>query len=145
MQSEAQRTRATKLAPNTIEQSTPVASVASRTLSTWLAVDAALSPIIGQRGVAALYKRSLHQVCASHPCMLPVYESAAHPVDFSALQAALSQQTAADAESAAAALQGTFSQLLTTLIGDSLTERLLRSALNNPSSSSGDAVQDTSP
>jgi hypothetical protein len=49
--------------------------------------------------------------------------------------------SSADAANAAAALALTFRDLLTHLIGDSLTERLLRSVWTSPSS--GNAAQDT--
>ena len=49
----------------------------------------------------------------------------------------------AEAEAAHCALLGNFRDLLTTLIGASLTDRLMRPLLDN--TSSGSAVQDTSP
>jgi hypothetical protein len=106
-------------------------------------VDAALSPIISQRGVAALYKRSLYLIRSDLPWLKTVYEGALVPGDFMPLHAALSAQTAADALAGTSALLTTFHGLLVSLIGDSLTERLLRSIWDTPSS--GDAVQDSSP
>jgi hypothetical protein len=116
--------------------------VAEAAVSAWRDIDAALSPVVGKRGVAALYARSLHLTCASHPCLAGVQDSALSIVEFDSLHAALSRQTASNAAAASAALLQTFTELLTKLIGASLTERLLRPVWHNPSS--GDAAQDTS-
>ena len=132
--------------------------IADLAVLTWRDVDAALSPIVGQRGVAALYKRSLYLTKAEHPCLAPVYEGELEPGEFSTLQLALSQQTSADAAAANSALLHTLHALLAKLIGAALTDQLLRTvadspdfdnpAVDNPAvnnSSSGDAVQDISP
>ena len=117
--------------------------IADAAVSTWRDVDASLSPIISSRGVAALYKRSLHLTHGDHPCLTAVYEDKSEPGDFAALQSALSQQTIQNAAAAHGALLQAFYDLLTHLIGASLTEQLLRS-VGDPHSS-GDAAQDTTP
>ncbi|MGI9024323.1 MAG: hypothetical protein ACR2GP_01875 [Burkholderiaceae bacterium] len=127
--------------------------IADIAFSTWRGIDAALSPIIGQRGVAALFKRSLYLARAPHPCLASVYDGELGPGEFASLRIALSQQTSADASAANAALLQTFHDLLANLIGATLTEQLLRPVLDAPAlndfatdnSSSGDAVQDISP
>ena len=101
---------------------------------TWRDIDAALSPIIGQRGVAALYKRSLHLTRACYPWLATVYESTLQDGDFTALQTALSQQTSSAAAAGNSTLLRTFYDLLSNLIGQSLTERLLKSVSNGLSS-----------
>jgi len=116
--------------------------VADAAVSTWRDIDAALSPIVGKAGVAALYKRSLHLTRAAHPSLAAVEQGALSPGEFASLHAALSQQTGPNAAAANAALLQTFTDLLTKLIGASLTERLLRSIWHNPAS--GHAAQDTS-
>ena len=123
------------------------AQIADLSVSTWRAVDAALSPVIGQRGVAALYKRSLYLIRADHPCLSAVYEGELGPGEFAGLHTALSGQSSSDAAAANGALLRAFHDLLAHLIGASLTGQLLRSVLHhsafdNPSS--GHAVQDTS-
>lgn len=123
------------------------AQVADLSVSTWRKVDAALSPVIGQRGVAALYKRSLYLTRAAHPCLAAVYEGALGPGEFAGLHAALAGQSSSDAAAANGALLQTFHDLLANLIGASLTGQLLRPVLtqlapDNPSS--GHAVQDPS-
>jgi hypothetical protein len=119
------------------------AVIADTTVATWLAIEAALSPIIGLRGVAALYKRSLYLTRGDYPWLGTVYEGALGPSEFASLQGALGRQPDAEAAAASAALLQTFNNLLTSLIGESLSERLLRSVWDNHSS--GPAAQDPSP
>ena len=86
-----------------------------------------LEPIIGQRGMAALYRRSLQlagPVCA---CMSAASQAGSMAMDLAFLEAELARQNAADAATAGTALLHVFHVLLTSLIGPSLTERLLRS------------------
>lgn len=116
--------------------------IANAARSIWRGVDAALSPIIGQRGVAALYKRSLYLTRGDYHCLAAVYDDASKRDEFVALQAALAKQTSSDAAAANDALVQTFCKLLTTLIGASLTERLLQPVWDNHTS--GDAARDTS-
>jgi hypothetical protein len=110
------------------------------TIAILQAIDAAMAPIISQRGVAALYQRSLFLIRPGFPWLVAVYEGALVPGDFSSLQAALSEQSPEDAMLGTTALLNTFHDLLSSLIGASLTDRLLGSICDTPSS--GDAVQD---
>ena len=116
--------------------------VAEATTSTLRAIDGALSPIISERGVAALYRRSLFLIRQNRPWLDSVYAVDATPGDYDALRIALSQQSDGDALHGADALLRTFHDLLVSLIGESLTGRLLGSILEQ-TPSSGDAVQDT--
>jgi uncharacterized damage-inducible protein DinB len=102
-----------------------------------------LAPVIGQRGSAALYQRSLHLARVDYSWLAAAYESAAEPRDLGALHAALVQQTAEQAAAAHDRALQTMLQLLADLIGQSLTERLLKSAWD--STSSGNAVRDNLP
>jgi hypothetical protein len=117
--------------------------IAETAANTWRQVESALAPIIGRRGVSALYKRSLYLARVHHPCLTALYASTGQLEEVIGLQAALSQQTAADAQAAHDALLRTFHDLLSNLIGPSLTQRLLGPIWDNPSN--GTAVQDTSP
>lgn len=92
----------------------------------WEAVYAALSPVLGPGGVVALYKRTLHLARADHPWLAAPYESTVPPGDFSALRAALAEQSSAVAGAAHDSMLQTLHQLLDTLIGPSLTARLLQ-------------------
>lgn len=120
------------------------ARVAESTTVVLCAIDAALSPIISERGVAALYRRSLFLIRHDQPWLDSVYAADAVPGDYVALRDALSQQNDADALRGADALLHTLRDLLASLIGVSLTERLLGTILGT-TPSSGDAVQDISP
>ena len=122
--------------------------IADLSVSIWRDVDAALSPIIGQLGVAALFKRSLYLTRTDQPCLASVYEGVLGPGEYAGLQTALSEQTSATAAAANGALLRIFHNLLSKLIGQALTDQLLRSVLDNPAldnTSSGHAAQDTSP
>lgn len=114
------------------------ASIASAALSVWREIDGALAPIIGQPGVAALYKRSLYLTLVDQPSLVTAYEGALRPGEFEGLETALSQQTPAQAMAVICALLNTFHELLTHLIGGSLFERLLRNVWEKPSS--GNAI-----
>lgn len=141
MPNEAQGTKAllAQLAAN----SAHAAQAASMAVTTWSAMDEALSPIIGQRGFAALYKRSLQLTRVGFPCLATVQDSVLQTAEFSVLHAVLAQQDSATAAAASAALLANFHELLTKLIGPSLTDRLLRPVCDT--TSSGRPAQDTSP
>ena len=117
--------------------------IADLAIATWRAIDAALSPVIGPRGSAALYKRSLHLARADHPWLAPAYEGFAHPGDFGTLRAVLAQRDAIGAAAAHDAILKIFHDLLADLIGRSLTQRLLQAVWQTPSN--GNAVQDERP
>lgn len=129
---------------NSTSVSADQSMIAQAALAKWIHIDNALSPIIGRHGVLSLYKRSLSLTRAAHPALTAVFEGQLAPGDYSTLQHALAQQSAPVAIAASEALLQTFNDLLTKLIGASLTLRMLRPPLGNPSSS-GDAVQDISP
>jgi len=112
-------------------------------VTTWGAIGAVLSPIVGQRGFAALYKRSLQLTGADFAWLAEVQDGALQTADFLALRTALAAQTDPVASAASTALLKNFHDLLTTLIGRSLTDRLLNSVWEKPTS--GHPAQDTSP
>ncbi len=120
--------------------------VPRRAATTWRAIDAALSPIIGPRGVTALYRRSLHLARTANPALGSVYDGELIPGDYAGLETVLSGLTTPDATVANAALLDTFYDLLVKLIGESLAEQLLRPALDLASAhplSGGDLAKDT--
>ena len=90
-------------------------------------IDAALTPIIGSRGVAALFKRSLHLTGRGHSWVAAMHEAAGADLDIATLKSILSAQSGAEAAAGGALFLETFNKLLADLIGPSLTERLLRS------------------
>jgi hypothetical protein len=111
--------------------------------TTFRRIDEALAPIVGKRGMAALYKRSLHLAKPLHPWLPVGAEGTAAEMDVAALTAALAMQTSADAAAAGTRLLQCFRALLITLIGESLTERLLRPAWAD--FLSGPPARDTNP
>jgi hypothetical protein len=108
-------------------------SIAASIVSVWRDIDAALAPIIGQRGVAALFRRTLHLIRHEYPWLTAAHESMADTVDLVALQSTLSQRTSANAVAANGALLQRFLEQLASLIGESLTERLLRAVVDTHS------------
>ncbi len=131
MQSEARRIQATIADLAAInEDAQRIAEVAA---STWREIYTVLSPVIGPGGVSALYQRSLYMTRATHPFLAAARDDAVRPGEFSALQQVLAQQSSAHTAAANGALLQTFCDLLGSLIGVSLTERLLRSVRNLPS------------
>lgn len=119
------------------------AQVATAAVATWHEIDAALAPIVGPRGVAALYKRSLHLARAAHPWLAGASAGLHDAFDPATLGAVLAQQDGASAAAGGDALFQIFHDLLATLVGASLTERLLRSVWAN--TSSGSSAQDATP
>jgi len=109
-----------------------IATIAQAIVSTLQGMDAALTPIIGQQGGAALYRRSL-QLCTSRdPRLAGTYDRAQAAFDLTALKHILLEQDEADALFFGEVMLTTFYELLTTLIGPSLTARLLREVWEPP-------------
>lgn len=119
------------------------AQIADAVVATWQDIDAALTPIIGSKGVVALYKRSLYLTGTAHPWLAGTDEGAEGAIGPAALKSVVAQQSNADAALGGNALLQTFYQLLGSLIGPSLTERLLGRAWAD--SSSGPPAPDTKP
>jgi hypothetical protein len=117
--------------------------IADAVVSTWQTIDAALAPVIGGKGVAALYGRSLFLVRERHPWLAAANEGAGTQMDLGLLGAALAQQETFTAATAAGDHLESLYELLRSLIGPSLTGQLLRSAWDNPFG--GPVAQDRTP
>ena len=113
-------------------------SIASSIISVWRDIDAALAPIIGHRGVGALFGRTLHLIRNDYPWLTASHESIADPIDFAALHSTLSQQSSANIVAANGALLLKFLEQLASLIGESLTERLLSTVVDTHSTGASD-------
>ena len=120
------------------------ARVADAIIALWQQIESVLAPILGQRGVAALYKRSLHLAIAAHP-WLELQEDLQVTMDLAALKSVIAEQDSADAAAGGVAMLHTFHILLTSLIGSSLTGRLLDAVWTHSSPSSSSPAQDPSP
>lgn len=116
--------------------------IADAIVAIWQELDQALHPIIGHRGVAALYNRSLHLTATAYPWLAIGHQGVAAAADPSALKAALVQQTAAEATAGGLALLLSSRKLFASLVGASLIDRMLRSVWAGSASSS--SAQDTS-
>lgn len=95
-------------------------------VSAWQTIEASLSPIIGQRSVATLYKRSFYLASRQHPWLMDVHEGMHATMNLAALKAALLEQSGAEIAAGAGSALQMFYEVLANLIGASLTERLLR-------------------
>lgn len=105
------------------------AHVSDAIVSTWQEIEAALSAIIGAKGVAALYSRSVFLVQPRHPWL---GAAGAEPrMDLVQLRYALERQDRADVATAAGAHLEEFYELLASLIGPALTAQLLRGVWDN--------------
>jgi hypothetical protein len=117
--------------------------VAEAAVAAWATVHAALAPVVGARGVAALYKRTLFLASETHPWLAEAAAGATEPGDFTSLRAALSGREGADAAAAQQQMLQALHQLLNQLIGPALTSRLLPTVWVPPSA--GQAVRDDLP
>jgi hypothetical protein len=90
-----------------------------------------------------LYKRSLYLASSTHPWLAELNEASQPTMDMAALASVFAQQSSQHACAAGGALLQTFHELLSSLIGLSLSERLLRPVW--APFSSGPPAQDTSP
>ena len=103
-------------------------------------IERVLVPIIGPGGVGALYQRSLHLARAAYGW---VDISPAGPMpaaDFSPLRSLLERQSPEVALAGGTAVLETFSRLLVSLIGFSLSDQLLAAVWLRPNTDS--SVQD---
>ena len=100
-------------------------AIAKATSETWLLMSAQLTPVIGANGVDAVLKRSVHLTSVVFPWLaIPDAQ-----LDIDSLPVRISELLAGREPVAAAqgstSLLITFTELLATLIGNSLTKRLL--------------------
>jgi len=125
---------------NRITNDADAVQIAGATVAAWQEIDDALRPILGQRGVWALYKRSLYLAASFHPWLAGLHEGAPAAMDLAALKAVLVRQDSADARAGGAALLQTLHELLAGLLGPSLAGRLLHPVW--PHESGGAPAQD---
>jgi hypothetical protein len=94
-------------------------------VAAWEEIGTLLAPILGRRGVAALYRRSVHLTLARHPWLASAHEGPPQAAELAALHAALAAQEGPVAAAASAELLANFRALLASLVGDALSAKLL--------------------
>lgn len=120
-----------------VGESVDPARVADVLVTIMREVETALGPVIGVRGVALLYRRSLYLTPKLHSLLAITPDEARGlptSLDFGALRSLLAQHSVADSIRDGSALLQTLYDLLVTLVGLPLTERLLRPVWANYSS-----------
>ncbi len=118
------------------------ADIAEAIDAIWVEIDARMFSILGQRGVAALYQRSLFVTHRAYPWLAGTFDGVHATINLPLLRTTLLQQTPTNALAASRVFLQTFEALLTSLVGPSLTDRLLCSVCKN--SFSGTSAQDAS-
>jgi hypothetical protein len=103
--------------------------IAAAVLDVWNDIEAVLSPLIGARGSAALYQRSLHLAARRSSCLAPLQGGLHDPVDLARLRATLAACTSVDAVAGGAALLQTFCDVLADMLGAAFADRLLQPVL----------------
>jgi hypothetical protein len=99
-------------------------------------VAAQLAPVIGARGFEVLFGRAVHMTSTTFPWLSVDGNRSGSASQLSSLAECLARRDSATAAEASYALFLTFTELLTTLIGESLTTRLLAPVWASPSLSS---------
>ena len=104
-------------------------AVAEATLGTWRQMAARLAPVIGAKGVDSLFHRSLHLTSATFRWLEIAEDHGDNSDVLASLSVCLASRETDAAAEAGYTLLVTFTELLATMIGESLTERLLLPAL----------------
>ena len=100
-------------------------AVAEAAIFTWHKVADRIVPVIGVGGSYVLFNRSLHLTCMAFPWLTIVGDHRDSTVLLANLKERLAGRESAAATEASYTLLVTFTEMLTTLIGESLTARLL--------------------
>ncbi len=109
------------------KDSSDALAIAKATSEIWLLMSAQLTPVIGGNGVDAILKRSLYLTSAAFPWLASPDEQVDHESLPLRIGLRFAGHDPAVAEQASCSLLITFTELLATLIGNSLTKRLLAS------------------
>jgi hypothetical protein len=114
--------------------------IAAAFVSVCQEVDGLLCPIFGQRGAAAMYKRSLYLSGKTHAWLADTEQSFDPPVEFAVLKSVLARQSYKAAHDGACTFLQNLYDLLASMVGPTLTEQLLRSLWSD--ASTGSSTQD---
>ena len=126
MDSPKRRQLAVSLAYRVGKESAPVQ------IAQWIAlmceeIGASLMPVLGQPCIATIYQRGLHLTGSAHPWLSHLHDRIQATMDLSRLRLVLGQQTSSNAAAGGCTLLQVIRDLLASLIGAPLTERLLHS------------------
>lgn len=99
--------------------------VAEATLQTWQRMADELVPVLGSHGADVLFGRSLYITSTHFPWLAIIGEHGNSTAQLANLKARLADRETDTAAEASYTLLVTFVELLISLIGESLTERLL--------------------
>jgi|EndMetStandDraft_4_1072995.scaffolds.fasta_scaffold05651_2 hypothetical protein len=124
-----------------IGKCTDARAVALAFASTWQQIADALEKVVGRRGVGVLLDRALYLTTKQHGWLQPSSDPGKEADPLPNLIAALETQSASESIEASRLLLENFTELLDTLIGESLTDRLLGAIWIAPTSAS--AKKDT--
>ena len=116
-----------------VENGASAAEIAAAIFSMLEAITAVLAPIIGRGGVDALFKRSLHLAGGSHPWLAQASKGVLTALELAGLKTVFAEQSSTDAAAGGILFLQTFQDLLSKLVGPSLTERLVGPILADPS------------
>jgi hypothetical protein len=108
-----------------IDGASSAATVADASFSLWQQMSAKLAPMIGHRGVDVLVNRAVHLTSASYLWLEMAADQKAGDTLLACIRVRLAGQDTATAMEASHSLLETFVDLLASLIGEPLTERLL--------------------
>ena len=104
--------------------------IAASTVALWRRIADQLTPVIGARGVEALFSRALHLATPAFPWLEEPPRPGAAPIE--TLRAQLEGHEAAVSAEAGCSVLVTFIELLGTLIGPPLSQRLLEPVWDPP-------------
>lgn len=91
----------------------------------WIRLSGSLAPVIGPRGVCALYARTLHVAGEHFPWLRELPAGAVATMDLDLLVAAVESREADEATNVSKALLARFRELLASLVGAALTDQLI--------------------
>lgn len=106
-------------------ETSDASAIAEATINTCLQVSARLAPVIGTRGVDALFSRSVNVTSKTFRWLTMAGNDGNSTALLARIKVCLAGQESTVAAEASYALLVTFIELLATLIGESLTDRLL--------------------
>ena len=103
----------------------PASRAARAFRAEWMRLDASLTPVIGGKGMRALFSRTLHLAAADFPWLAELPPGAIATMDLDPLVAAMEGRDADEADTVSKALLARFREVLASLVGAALTDRLI--------------------